>query len=234
MCNFISALALTLALMLPASTLAMPCHCFTDREYDPGQPAAADPYFLATTENSLFAVVNGMKKKDVVFAKQKPSTTSENLWVAYWLADKTGEQTKTLLRGRFRNQSWATALSTLKINGDGLPVQARTELAKNPDDLAMATLVIDTILKERGVLQEPSLNKLRAAGANNKQVILASLLALKTGKPAIEFVDEVRTGQRSWGTHLLKADMAGNDMEHEIEQLLQKNPQEAQSLSRAK
>ncbi len=232
MCKFISALALTLSLIIPASTLAMSCHCFTDREYDPGQPAAADPYFLATTENSFFAVVNGLKKKDVVLAKQTPSTTAENLWVAYWLAEKTGAQTKTLMKARFRNRSWATALAALKINHDKLPVQARIQLEADPDDLALATLIVDYILEEKNVIRVKELQLLRAAGANNKQTILASLLTLKTGQSASEYLRDVRTGQRSWGTHLLKANMAGNDMEHEIEQLLQNNPQEAQGLSR--
>jgi hypothetical protein len=29
---------------------AISCHCFQDREYDPQRADAADPYFLATTQ----------------------------------------------------------------------------------------------------------------------------------------------------------------------------------------
>ncbi|WP_432823933.1 hypothetical protein [Trichloromonas sp.] len=221
MSKFIYGIALTVVFFLPVSSLAMPCHCFTDRDYDPGQPAAADPYFLATTENSFFAVVNGMQKKDVVFAKQTPSTTAENLWVAYWLAEKTGEPTKTLMKSRFRNRSWATTLSALEINRDGLPVATRIQLEADPDDLTLASSVIDTILEERMVISGRELQQLRTAGADNKQTIIASLLALKTERVAIEYLNEVLAGQRSWGTHLLKSGLNGNDMEAEIKRLLQ-------------
>lgn len=78
---------------LPISAYAIPaitCHCFTDRSYDAAHPAAADAYFLATTQNAFFALVFNTDKKSVVMKKQQ-GTSPDDLWIAYWVASKTGK-----------------------------------------------------------------------------------------------------------------------------------------------
>ena len=58
---------LMISLMLPLPALAIPaitCHCFTDRSFNPAKPALADPYFLATTQNSFFAAIFNVDKKN--------------------------------------------------------------------------------------------------------------------------------------------------------------------------
>ena len=65
------------------------CHCFQDRAYDPQRAYAADPYFLATTQNSLLANLFGLSKKDVVRAKMA-GANGDSLWVSHYLAKKSG------------------------------------------------------------------------------------------------------------------------------------------------
>ena len=61
-------LAIPLALLgsLPqASARAAPataCHCFTSRTFDPQQPAAADPYILATARSSVLSAAFSVPK----------------------------------------------------------------------------------------------------------------------------------------------------------------------------
>ena len=53
--RYLILLALVLAPLPAAAIPAITCHCFTERAYDPALPFVADPYFLATTQNSFFA-----------------------------------------------------------------------------------------------------------------------------------------------------------------------------------
>ncbi|MRR37336.1 hypothetical protein EG829_22315, partial [bacterium] len=84
-------LILMLLLFAPLPAWAIPaitCHCFTDRSYDPASPTLADPYFLATTQNSFFATAFNVEKKTIVMKKQKGDSTAD-LWVAYWIASRS-------------------------------------------------------------------------------------------------------------------------------------------------
>jgi hypothetical protein len=88
-CNsFQLGIIMLLLLPMPAlATSAITCHCFTDRFYNAERPAAADPYLLATTQNSFFAVVFNTDKKTIVIKKQQ-GTSSDDLWIAFWVAPK--------------------------------------------------------------------------------------------------------------------------------------------------
>ena len=92
-CNSILSLFIVAALLLlPMPARAVPaitCHCFTDRSFDPSRPALADPYFLATTQNSLFALAFNVDKKTIVMKKQQ-GASPDDLWIAYWIASKSG------------------------------------------------------------------------------------------------------------------------------------------------
>ena len=75
--------ALVILITLPIPVVAMPaitCHCFKDRSYDAARPAAADPYFLATTQNSCFAIVFNTDKKNIMMKKQQGSLLSVELF----------------------------------------------------------------------------------------------------------------------------------------------------------
>ena len=84
------------------------CHCFRDRSFDPERPSAADPYLLATTQNTLFSLVFEVPKKSVVQAKMT-GTTGANLWVAYWVAARSGLRAEDLLEARRGSNGWTSA-----------------------------------------------------------------------------------------------------------------------------
>lgn len=119
-------LGLAILLMLPVPASAIPtitCHCFTDRSYDAAHPAAADPYFLATTQNSFFAAAFGVDKKRIVINKQK-GVSVDDLWVAYWLAARSGADPATLIQERTTKGSWrqVAAVSTIPAKSLGASV----------------------------------------------------------------------------------------------------------------
>ena len=102
---FIGALLLAMiAVSSPAQAIpAITCHCFTDRSFDPAKPALADPYFLAMTQNTLFALVFKIDKKTVVIKKQQ-GVSSDDLWLAYWIAAKSGQLPEGLLQAKTERQ----------------------------------------------------------------------------------------------------------------------------------
>src|SRR6185369_16435981 len=90
----------------------------TERTYDASQPTLADPYFLATTQNSLFAAYFNVDKKTVMMKKQT-GITSEDLWIAYWVASRTGSNGEALLAARENKGSWKEVIMPL-----GLPAKS--------------------------------------------------------------------------------------------------------------
>ncbi|PLX86751.1 MAG: hypothetical protein C0617_00005 [Desulfuromonas sp.] len=207
-------------LSLPLFARAMPCHCFYVRDFDPGQPAAADPYFLATTQNSFFSVVFGIEKKKVIFAKQKPRVTAEGLWILYWLAQRSGKDPAQWKATRKAAGSWPDALSGAGVSENLLPPRVMSLLKKGAGDNALASFVVDDLLAGRTGTSPKELQGLRAEGAGDAETILACLLARKTGRQPGELFRSVKNGSSTWGTLILKAEMDGGNMVEEVKSLL--------------
>lgn len=217
----LKATLLLLALLAtPVLAPAMPCHCFNDREFNPGEPAAADPYYLATAQNSFFAIVTGREKRDVVFEKQKPYATAEGMWITQWLSVKTGAEEKALRRARSKAASWEQALATLGLDALAADPEVAMLLRLATTDVSLASLVVDRELVIRGVIGADALSAARAAGAGDAEAILAAFLAVKTRRTAVDLLREVRTGGKTWGTWLLDSGMNGNEMVEEMRGLL--------------
>ena len=81
----LAVLALTAVAGPAAANPAINCHCFQDRSYDPRRPAALDPYLLATTQNSLLAVVFEVPKRQLVRSKMG-GTPNDRIWIDLHLA----------------------------------------------------------------------------------------------------------------------------------------------------
>jgi len=110
-------LVLLLLALFPATSRAIPaitCHCFTERTYDPKKPTAVDPYLLATTQNSFLAAAFAVEKKTIVLKKQA-GAAADDLWIAYWLAAKTGRDVEKLLQERKGKGSWRQVVASLAI-----------------------------------------------------------------------------------------------------------------------
>ena len=101
---------------------AITCHCFTDRSYDPAQPALADPYFLATAQNSFFAIVFKTDKTAIVMKKQQ-GTSPDDLWIAYWVASLSGLTPDSLLQAKLKSDTWQHVITPLRLTPKVLGVR---------------------------------------------------------------------------------------------------------------
>lgn len=215
-------LSLTMLLTLPLPALAIPaitCHCFTDRAYDPARPAVADPYFLATTANSFFSAAFGVEKKTIVIKKQK-GVSADDLWIAYWLAARSGGDAESLLEQRRTKGSWRQVATPLAIPVTSLGVRVAEALTSNATDERLASAVVDELLLRFRFQKEPELVALRKAGAGNQELIMAALLAAKTGQPASQLYHDVKGGRTSWGALLQRAKIEPADIQSAVAALI--------------
>ncbi|MEA3544945.1 MAG: hypothetical protein U9R69_06965, partial [Thermodesulfobacteriota bacterium] len=80
-----------LLLILPTGSGAestISCHCFQDRSFNHQDTAAADPYFLATTQNNFLALIYGIDKRAIVKAKMA-GTSGSHLWILFDVAKRS-------------------------------------------------------------------------------------------------------------------------------------------------
>lgn len=214
-------------LMLPKGALAIPaitCHCFTDRSFEQTRPAAADPYFLATTQNSFFAIVFNTDKKSIVMKKQQ-GTSPDDLWIAYWVASKSGASADTLLRNKKQSDTWKNFLAPLQLSPKTLG--ARFSNALNADVPAgrLSESVVDEIFIKEKLLTEGDLIALRKVGVTNQELIIVTVIASRTKQPAKQLFLEVKTGSKTWGSLLSLARIDTKNMQQEIAAILRLHPQ---------
>jgi hypothetical protein len=215
-------LTLLISIMLPMPALAIPaitCHCFTDRSYDPARPTLADPYFLATTQNSFFATVFGVEKKTIVVKKQK-GVSADDLWVAYWLAARSGADPEVLLQGRKSKGTWRQVAAPLAIPDTSMGGRVVEALKTNVADERLANAVVDELMLRFRFHGEPELTALRKAGAGNQELIMTGLIAAKTHQPASKLYRDVKKGGTSWGALLQVAKIDPSEIQSEVAALV--------------
>ena len=219
---FIGALLLTtIALSSPAQAIpTISCHCFTDRSYDPARPALADPYFLAMTQNTLFALVFKIDKKSVVIKKQQ-GVSSDDLWIAYWIAAKSGQSPEGLLQAKTDKGTWPEVIGQLLLPPKTLGAGVSGALNARASAAVLASAVVDDLFCSYRLLSDGDVAALRQAGANNQELILSTVIATKTRKLAIQFYNEVKTGATTWGTLLQQAKIDPRNMQTEIAAILE-------------
>jgi hypothetical protein len=212
--------AVLLMIPVPAFAIsAITCHCFTDRTYDAAHPAAADPYFLVTTQNSFFAAAFGVDKKTIVINKQK-GVSADDLWVAYWLAAKSGTDPESLLQRRKTRVSWRQTTTQMAIPVKSMGARFADALKSNASDERLAEAVVDELLLRFRFYGGPELSALRRAGAGNQELILAGLIAAETHQPAPQLYRTVTRGGVSWGTLLTRARIDSTKIQAEIATLV--------------
>lgn len=212
--------ALLLLFVFPAGAWALPaitCHCFTDRSYDPGRPTGADPYFLATTQNSFFAAAFGVEKKLIVVKKQK-GAAADDLWVAYWLAAQAGVDPEKLMQERKEKGSWQQVATSLTLPKERMPAGLKTEVT----DEELAVAVVDELLLRFRLHNKEELAALRQAGATSQEMILAALISAKSRQPPTRFYQQIRGGGTSWGELLQRAKIDPAKIQEEMAALTRK------------
>ena len=193
------------------------CHCFQDRAYDPQRAYAADPYFLATTQNALLANLFGLSKKDVVRAKMA-GANGDSLWVGHYLAKKSGNTLNEIKSLFSRGGGWGPVVKQLNIDPEQLSPLFVAAL-NYPKKLAK--IVVDEQLMENLDVEILQLQQLRGQGADNQQTVMAVFLGELSIQEPVELFTQVEDGQSSWG-HLLAEQglLNGSEIEGKWRQVL--------------
>lgn len=215
-------LTLIVFILFPMSGWCTPtitCHCFTDRSYDWVNPTKADSYFLATAQNSFFALTFKTDKKSIVIKKQL-GTSSDDLWIAYWIALKTGVTADSLLQNRLKTDSWKSVIMPYKHLNQTFGIKFSKALKAGMPNTILSEAVLEEIFLKKGLLNEGEMNELRKAGVNNQELIIATVIAKKTGQTAQQIYLHVKTGKKSWGAQLSAASIDTKNMQQEIASIL--------------
>jgi hypothetical protein len=196
------------------------CHCFQDRAYDPQRAYAADPYFLATTQNALLANLFALNKKDVVRAKMG-GANGDSLWVGHYLAKKSGNRLDEIKPLFSKGDSWGSVVKQLNIDPEQLDPLF---VAALNDKTKLATIVVDEQLTENLDVKRLQLQQLRGQGADNKQTVMAVFLGLLNHSEPVELFSKVEDGQSSWGSLLAEQGLFnGSEIEEKWRHFLAKN-----------
>lgn len=211
-----------LLLMIPLPLRAAPavtCHCFQDRAYDPQRPTAADAYFLATLQNSLYAAVSGTDKRAVVKAKMGGAAGDE-LWVR-WALTAPGQTSQAEVDTlRDAGHSWRKVARQLHLPLDRFDPALTKGLLRDAPTAELAALVVDTVLRTRLGATAEALARLRRDGADDRQTIAAVFLARRSGGAPHDWLAAVQRGRGSWSGLLLRAGVEAGTVETALAGLL--------------
>lgn len=213
--------ALLLAVLFSAGVArAAPasCHCFRDRSFDPARPAAADPYFLVAARNALIAVAFGVPRRSLVGARMA-GTSADDLWVAHFAARRLGLDGGELLAARGSAASWEEVLRGPKVPPGRLGERMARLLAEGASDETLAAGSADETLAALLGADPSELSRIRAEGAPTGEVVLAALLARRTGRAVASLRAEVLSGSATWGGLLAGSGLRQDNLEGEIRKL---------------
>jgi hypothetical protein len=210
---------------LSAPTIS--CHCFTDRSFDAARPGAADPYFLATTQNSFLAAAFDINKKEIVKARMS-GTSEEDLWIGHFVAERSGRTHAEVVDARKQSPNWPEALSLLNPDREQLGSRFTAALEKG-SEAALSVAAADEVLTTRLRVAPEVLTELRTTGASTREAIISLFLSRRADHPALAFFTEVQAGNKTWGQLLDGLGIEPGMIEGEIRKLLQGDGSAAKS-----
>jgi hypothetical protein len=204
-----------------AANPVISCHCFQERVYDPARPQIADPYLLATVQNTFMALVFDVPKKELVQIKMS-GAAGDSLWVAHYLAAEHPLAAGQLLTARQRSTSWRGALQSMDFGTLRAGERFAALLHNEATDQALAAAAADEMLQQRLASTSNDLERLRFRGANTAEVTFSALLARKSGRSPLDFYEDFTSGRSSWGQMFNRLGLLpGLPLESEFRRLLQ-------------
>ena len=183
-------LFLLLIPVLAAAKSTINCHCFQDRSFDHANTAAADPYFLATTQNSFLSQVYGIEKRTIVKAKMT-GTDGNHLWILFDVAKRSQRDIDQIEALYAQSGNWPSTLKLLQLSDNQLNKTYRL-LSKTPK--ALADHIVDLHLHTYFGISLKNLKTWHKLGMSRKELILAILL----GNPE-QVYNQVKQDQQTWG-----------------------------------
>ncbi len=212
------------ALFLLFSVLVMPaqseisCHCFQDRSFNAAKPAAADLYFLVTSQNSLLAAALDIPKRSIVQAKMA-GADADLLLVSYYVSNRTGLEVEALvemltssgsagLLGKLGNMTYKFDQPFITALGAGIDLE---QLARGAYHSIMITqLGIDVMTLER----------LEFAGADRQEQILAIFISFLLAEDAVDIYASIKAGRQTWGQSFDSTGLAADQIEASWQKLI--------------
>ena len=192
------ALFLVMFLLPVQEAHGVSCHCFKERSFKPSQPASADPYILATARNSLLAAASGIDKGAVV-RQRMTGATETDLWLSRYLSTRVSRSADQLLNDRDRSSSWSAAFDAAQLDTGTLGT-AFQEARKGSEADRMARALADPVLGRAFNAGEPTLARLRDAGANIAEAALSLYLAGQLNLTPEKIWSDIKAGEKTWGS----------------------------------
>ncbi|NOQ41070.1 MAG: hypothetical protein GQ563_01020 [Desulfuromusa sp.] len=184
-------LLLLLSPALASAESAINCHCFQDRSFNHRDTAAADPYFLATTQNSFISLLYGIEKSALVKAKMS-GTSGTYLWILFDVAARSQQEIDKVDKFYGRTKQWNIVFKELKLTPQQLG-EKYWNLGNNPEHLA--DHIVDLQLNKQFGVTVDDIKNWRERGLDRKELILSILLE---GEPATLY-NQVASGMQTWG-----------------------------------
>lgn len=192
-------LAFAILILFSGSALAVNCHCFNQRDYDPASPASADPYILATASNSLLAGSLGAEKSAVVKLRMGGAEEAD-VWLGLHGAKAAGKEAALFFEAREKAGSWSKAYKSHNFSGERFGGSFITALAK--DEAAAARVIAGLVLAASFPAERDSIPELEKAGATIGEATVALFLKKEGGRDPIDSFRKLRDGSSTWGTLL--------------------------------
>lgn len=195
------------------------CHCFRDREYDPGVPAKSDEYLLATAANSLLSVAYGVPKRDIVQARMS-GTSGEDLWVSAYAAQRQRAGAEALLKARAAAASWREVFRTSGGDLESLGPRFTAAVAGGTGDEGLSRIAAAETLAAGLGTPWGELDALLGRGATLQETVLAALIGRWSSRTAPEVYVDVRSGKSGWSLLLAGVGRVPKQMEVEVRKVL--------------
>lgn len=208
-------------LLFPAVAVAAgpSCHCFRDREFDPGDPDKSDEYLLATAASSLLSAAYGVPKRGIVEARMS-GISGEDLWISAYAAFRQGAEPAVLMSARKATASWRDALRSRGGHLESLGPRFVAALADGADDVALARIAATETLANRLDIPWVELEGVTGRGATLQETVLAALIGHWSSRTAFEVYADVKSGKSGWSRLLAAVNRIPKQMEVEVSKAL--------------